>query len=187
MHDNFASVGASGGVAYISSSATMVRANTTLVVVHQPAVTCRSTPEFPCWIVLEAPEGYTLFSEGAPVTDLPCSVWPLSSTTCGAWARSCTFVVTPGKTLWANVQYCERARSEPTLSHDSLREQLDALSEWLWRLALSVNGAGAWVQQHIKVKWRSDAATTNTLCGGIEHRSLQFQRPGHGVRIRPPR
>ena len=53
MHDNFASVGTSGGVAYISSSATMVRANTTLVVVHQPAVTCRSTPEFPCWIVLK--------------------------------------------------------------------------------------------------------------------------------------
>ena len=26
---------------------------------------------FPCWIVLEAPEGYTLFSGGAPVTDLP--------------------------------------------------------------------------------------------------------------------
>ena len=71
MHDSFASVGASGGVAYISSSATMVRANTTLVVVHQPAVTCHSTPEFPCWIVLEAPERYTLFSGGAPVTDLP--------------------------------------------------------------------------------------------------------------------
>ena len=41
MPDNFASVGASGGVAYISSGATMVRASTTLVVVHQPAVTCR--------------------------------------------------------------------------------------------------------------------------------------------------
>ena len=104
MHDNFASVGASGGVEYISSGATMVRANTTLVVVHQPAVTCRSTPEIPCWIVLEAPEGYTLFSGGAPAT-LPCSLWPLSSTTCDAWARSCTFVVTPGETLWANVQY----------------------------------------------------------------------------------
>ena len=73
-----------------------------------------------------------------------------------------------------------RVRSEPTLSHDSLREQLDGSSEWLWRLDLSVNGAGVWVQQNIKVKWRSDAATTNTLCGGIEHRSLEFQRPGYG-------
>ena len=47
MYDNFASVGASGGVAYISNGATMVRANTTLVVVHQPTVTCRSTPVIP--------------------------------------------------------------------------------------------------------------------------------------------
>ena len=135
MHDNFASVGASGEVAYISSSATMVRANTTLVVVHQPAVTCRSTPEFPCWIVLEAPEGYTLFSGGAPVTDLPCSVWPLSSTTCDAWARSCTFVVTPGETLWANVQYCAYVSVQNPLSPMTASE-----NNWTVR----VSGSGGW-------------------------------------------
>ena len=105
MHVNFASVGASGGVAHISSGATVVRANTTLVVVHQPAVTCRSTPVIPCWIVLGAPEEYTLSSGEAPATDLPCSVWPLSG-------KSCTFIVKSGETLWANVQYCAHVSSQ---------------------------------------------------------------------------
>ena len=36
------------------------------------------------------------------------------------------------------------------------------------------------------MKWRSDAATTNTLCGGIEHGSPEFQRPGQEVRVRSP-
>ena len=113
----------------------MVRANTILVVVHQPAVTCRSTPEFPCWIVLETPKGYTLFSGGALVTDLPCSVWPLSSTTCDAWARSCTFFVTPGETLWANVQYC---------AYDSVQNSLSPMSASENNWTVRVSGSGGW-------------------------------------------
>ena len=50
-------------------------------------------------------------------------------------------------------------------------------------LTLGVQSLG---QLHIKVKWRSDAATTNTLCGGIEHGSPEIQRPGHEVKVRSP-